>query len=128
MNPLSPQAIDSLEQQLGFPLPPFYRQLLSRFGPGRRDDLELYHPQDIAALYAHHFEAPDQLFRMYFPFGCNHHTQEIWLIRMDDLKVASLWHEAHPDDYADESWVGGERWLRQVEPVLSPPIQALVEP
>ncbi len=102
INRLSHSQIDACEKHLGYPLPQLYRRLLMGIGPGRHGDAELYHPEDIAALYAHHFEAPDQLFEVYFPFGCNHLTQDIWLIRTLDMTVASIGHETHPDDYPDE--------------------------
>ncbi len=111
INRLSDSQIDTCEQHLGYSIPTLYRRLLTDIGPGRQGDGELYHPEEIATLYAHHFEAPDQLFRVYCPFGCNHRTQDIWLIRIQDLAVAAIGHETHPDDYPEEVWLPFEQWL-----------------
>lgn len=64
MPPLSDAELTLLEDRMGYSMPAAYRSLLTRLGPGKHGHLEIYHPCDVAALYAHHFETPAQLFEV----------------------------------------------------------------
>ena len=102
--------IDPIECEIGHKLPALYRKLLVEEGCGTFGNSEIYDPRCISEIYSHHFEDQNDLFIRYFPFGCNNETQEIWLILVHEEKAASIWHETHPDDYADEEWLDYEFW------------------
>lgn len=118
MHHFSNPELDTIENEMAYVLPGLYRKLLVEIGSGEHDDIEIYDPLQIKALYQFHFEDSEELFNKYFPFGCNNRTQEIWLIRMGDESVASIWHETHPDDYPDEHWVAYEEWLIENDSLL----------
>ena len=106
-----PADIAALEASLGHPLPDVYRDLLTSVGFGRLDDgRTVYHPNEIADLYAHHFEGDDDLFNLYFPIGCDESEQTIWLVDVSLGKVATIYHDTHPDDYSDENWLPPQQW------------------
>ncbi|SHH10593.1 SMI1/KNR4 family protein [Massilia sp. CF038] len=111
MQKLTNPEIDAIESDLGFQLPGLYRKLLIEIGHGECDGFEIYHPREISGLYEHHFDNPADLFRSYFPFGCNNRMQEICLIDPSREVAASIWHETHPDDYPDERWLPYEQWM-----------------
>ena len=120
MSPISNTEIQSLETQLGSPIPGLYRKLLGEIGHGsfgqqatasHNTSLIIYHPLEIADLYGYHFDDPALLFGTYFPFGCNNETQELWIIDVTHEKAASIWHETHPEDYPNEGWLPYEDWV-----------------
>ena len=116
--------VDAVESELQLKLPGLYRKLLVEIGHGNAGDIEIYHPKEIQQLYEFHFEVPSDLSRVYFPFGCNNRTQELWLIDISKETAATIWHETHPDDYPDERWLSYEFWVLEhqkqlpEEPVL----------
>jgi hypothetical protein len=120
MDKLTNQEITEVEKTLGLPLPGLYRKLLIEIGFGRygqRSDCksnttkELYHPEAVRGLYAPLFNDPSALFHPYFPFGCNNHTQELWVIDSAAERAASIWHEAVADDWPEEEWLGYDKWV-----------------
>ena len=111
METLTNFEIDEIESELGFELPGLYRKLLAEIGHGEYGDIEIYHPRAIHKLYEFHFEVPSDLFRVYFPFGCNNRTQEIWLIDPTKEVASTIWHETHPESYPDEIWLPYEQWI-----------------
>lgn len=110
--------LDTIENELAHVLPGLYRKLLVEIGFGEHGDIEIYNPLQIRELYQFHFDDTEELFNKYFPFGCNNRSQEIWLIRVEDETVASIWHETHPDDYPDQHWVAYEEWLAENDSLL----------
>jgi len=119
MIPLPNTEIHRIELALGIAIPVLYRDLLVKFGHGQHQDVEIYHPLEIADLYRHHFERDEDLFGEYMPFGCNNRTQEIWLTRPKENLAAAIWHETHPDDYAEEAWLTYPDWLGRHAHLLS---------
>jgi hypothetical protein len=103
--------IDEIESELGLELPGLYRKLLVEIGHGEYGDIEIYHPKEINGLYEFHFEVPSELFNVFFPFGCNNRTQEIWLIDPSKELAANIWHETHPESYPDEGWLPYDQWI-----------------
>jgi hypothetical protein len=75
----------------------------------------IYHPLEIAEPYEFHFENDCDLFGRHFPIGCHQREQTIWLVDVGTGRVASIYHETHPDDYADEEWLDAQEWKRQVK-------------
>lgn len=115
MTPLSPSEISTAESDIGHCLPSVYRDLLQRVGHGRAvDGTTVYHPSDIAELYGHHFESEGDLYARYFPIGCNETEQTIWLFDVPSERVATIYHDTHPDDYEDEDWMAPEDWLKTI--------------
>jgi hypothetical protein len=118
MRQLSNAELDAIETQLPGRLPGLYRKLLVEVGAGEEGAVEIYHPLEIEELYRCHFDDPQHLFNIYFPIGCNNRSQEIWLIRIEDDRAASISHETHPDDYPEERWLSYETWLAEHESIL----------
>ena len=118
MKQLSNSELDAIESQFPVRLPGLYRKLLVEIGAGNDRDVEIYPPLEIEEMYRFHFEDPRQLFNIYFPIGCSNRSQEIWLIRIEDDCIASIWHETHPDDYPEERWLSYEQWLAEHESIL----------
>ena len=102
--------IDEIEDALGREIPRFYRKLLVEVGFGESGDVELYHPKEVDELYEFKFDDDELLYKKYFPFGCNNRTQEIWIIDIEQDKVASIYHETHEDDWPQEDWKEYELW------------------
>ncbi len=103
--------IELIEKELGAPFPNLYRQILASFGFGKFGaDFEIYHPMNIRGLYEQFFDDPGQIFRPYFPFGCDNRKQEIWVIDATVERVASIWHETVPEDWFEEDWFSLEEW------------------
>jgi hypothetical protein len=118
MPPLSNPEIHDIERNLGHKLPGLYHRLLFEIGPGRFGTAaEIYHPLTVRELYEPFFDDPGQLFRQYFPFGCQNKLQELWIIDAAAEKAASIWHETVPDDWSEEEWLPYESWIeRYLEP------------
>lgn len=103
-----------IERELGRPLPRAYRRVLLTHGSGEiRPSLEVHAPGEIQERYADHFER-DELFEVYWPIGCNNDSQELYMLRVGTDEIATIFHEVHPDDYADETWVPSTKWVRDV--------------
>lgn len=112
MTPLTSTEISSCEFAITHSLPGVYRDLLQRVGHGATDSgLIVYHPSEIYELYRHHFESAGELYLRYFPIGCDEAEQTIWLVDVASGRVASIWHETHPDDYPEEDWLEPDDWL-----------------
>jgi hypothetical protein len=120
MQRLTSAAIDEIEKSLGVSLPGLYRRLLVEVGfgtYGQKSDCrwnttkELYHPADVRHLYADFFEDIGLLFAPYFPFGCDNHTQVLWMIDAARERAASISHDVHPADWPEEDWLTYEDWL-----------------
>jgi hypothetical protein len=105
--------IDAAEAEIGVRLPSFYRQLLTEVGHGRHGDREIYHPSLVRKLYEPFFDDPAHLFAPYFPFGCDNHLQELWIIDASAERAASIWHETVPDDWPEETWLPYDNWRKQ---------------
>ena len=121
MPPLTNPDILDIERLLGHKLPGLYHRLLFELGPGLVGGVaEIYHPLQIRDLYETFFDDPRQLFSPYFPFGCQSHKQEVWVIDASTEKAASIWHEIVPDDWPDEEWLPYESWVKRY---LEPEIQ-----
>jgi hypothetical protein len=125
MQKLTHSEITEVERKLGVSLPGLYRNLLLEMGHGSFDQSggsksnttkELYHPEEVRALYTSFFENPDAIFNPYFPFGCNNNTQELWIIDAAVEKAASISHETHPDDWPEENWMSYGDWTRNYFP------------
>jgi hypothetical protein len=110
MATMTPSELDAAEAALGVPLPAFYRQLLAEVGHGAHGRCELYHPAGIRDLYEPFFDNPADLFAPYFPIGCDNARQEVWVIDTNTGRVASIWHETVPEDWAEESWLDCAEW------------------
>ena len=122
MKPLESDEIDQIEGELGVRLPPVYRELLEQMGYGEFEPdpgavfastREIYHPSNIRGLYESFFDDPGDLFRRYFPLGCNNQTQEVWIVHVSTGRVASISHETVPDDWEREEWMRPEDWVRE---------------
>ena len=105
--------IDRIEAELGLTLPRVYRDLLVRKGHGESEPQEIHHPAEIRGLYEPFFDDPRDLFRRYFPIGCDNRTQEVWIVDVGTGRVASISHETVPDDWEDEDWMEPEAWVRE---------------
>ncbi|MCB1634308.1 MAG: hypothetical protein KDI37_14140 [Xanthomonadales bacterium] len=108
---LSNPEISTVAVMLGHELPGLYRKLLIEEGFGKAGDVRIYHPAEIEDIYKHHFDDPEELFRRWFPFGCNERLHEIWVVDPITETAASIWHETNPDDYDDEEWLSYEDWI-----------------
>lgn len=108
--------IDATEAEIGARLPSFYRQLLVEVGHGQNGDWEIYHPIAVRELYEPFFDDPAQLFNPYFPFGCNNHLQELWIIDASAGRAASIGHETVPEDWSEEKWLTFDDWRKQYLP------------
>ena len=108
---ISNPEISKIVESLGHELPGLYRKLLVEEGFGETGDVRIYHPAEIEEIYKHHFDDPKDLFRRWFPFGCNERRQEIWVIDPRSETTASIWHETNPNDYDDEEWLPYEEWI-----------------
>lgn len=117
-NPLSNSEIEAIEQTLGHKLPGLYHRVLFEIEPGGFGrEAEIYHPLAVRELYEPFFDDPTQLFKLYFPFGCQKVKQELWIVDALAEKAASIWHEIIPDDWPDEEWLPYDRWIdRYLEP------------
>jgi hypothetical protein len=103
--------MDAIERACGHKLPELYRSLLANVGYGPVGTAaEIYHPLAIKELYEPFFDKPAQLFDLYFPFGCQNVTQEIWVIDVSREVAASLWHETVPEDWDGEEWLPYDLW------------------
>jgi hypothetical protein len=89
-------------------LPDRLASFLCANGPGRYGDIEIHPLDQIRGAYADFFDDPSELFTKWLPFGCNHHTQELWVLDISgpSPRFARIWHETVPDDWADEHWRG----------------------
>jgi hypothetical protein len=104
--------IEDIERTLGHKLPRLYHTLLFHLGFGQvGPNAEIYHPLAIRDLYAPFIDDPGELFNPYFPFGCQHIKQELWVIDAEAEKAASIWHETVPGDWPDEEWLPYEDWI-----------------
>ena len=110
MTRLTQEQIAALEEQMGVRLPQLYRELLHDFGHGVYGTREIYHPEMVEELYEPFFEDAELLFAPFFPCGCDNETQEIWVIDAGRELAASISHETHPDDWAEESWLPYGEW------------------
>lgn len=110
---MTPAEIDAAEAEIGVRLPTLYRHLLAEVGHGRRGAVDIYHPAAVRELYEPFFDDPAQLFGPYFPFGCDNHLQEVWVIDAAAERAASIWHETVPDDWPEEKWLTYDEWRRQ---------------
>ena len=111
---LSNSEIDVIEQSLGVTLPGLYRKLLVESGFGAvSDHTQIYHPNEVRALYEPFFDQAGQLFAPYFPFGCDNDEQTLWIIDAEQERAATIWHETVPDDWPEEDWLAYEDWIRQ---------------
>jgi len=111
---ISNNKIDRIEKTHNFTLPGLYRKLLIEMGFGEfgvDKSKDIYHPSEIRELYESFFDDPEELFNIYFPFGCDNETQELWIIDVKQEKAASIWHETVPEDWEDESWLTYENWV-----------------
>ena len=114
MKKISNNKIDRIEKTHNFTLPGLYRKLLIEMGFGEfgvDKSKDIYHPSEIRELYESFFDDPEELFNIYFPFGCDNETQELWIIDVKQEKAASIWHETVPEDWEDESWLTYENWV-----------------
>lgn len=120
MQTLTNEEITAIEARLGVRLPGLYHKLLVEEGHGsygQRSDCkwntakEIYHPEAVRTLYAGFFDCEALLFAPYFPFGCDHEKQVLWVIDSAKEKAASIWHETHPDDWSEERWVSYADWV-----------------
>jgi hypothetical protein len=89
-------------------LPERLASFLCGHGPGRYGDIEIHQPDQIRDVYTDFFDDPGELFTKWLPFGCNHQTQELWILDISgpSPRFARIWHETVPDDWADEDWRG----------------------
>jgi hypothetical protein len=114
----NPQMND-LEKSLGVTLPGLYRKLLLEIGYGTTPSgKQIYHPTEIRPLYGPFFDDASQLFNPFFPFGCDNHRQEMWVIDGNRELAASIWHETVPDDWPEESWLDYADWVMKYIPHL----------
>lgn len=121
MSKLTNPEIDQFEHALGHQLPGLYRTLLFELGHGKIGSAaEIYHPLNVRDLYEPFFDNPEQLFRVYFPFGCQNTKQELWVIDVLAERAATIWHETVPDDWPEEKWLEYDQWiLTYLEPEVS---------
>jgi hypothetical protein len=119
MQRLTNPEVTQIARTLGVELPGLYRKLLVEVGYGiygQKPECawattkEIYHPASVRELYKDFFDDPGALFTRYFPFGCDNEKQELWIIDPANERVASIWHETHPDDWPDERWMSYEDW------------------
>jgi hypothetical protein len=110
---MTPAEIDAVEAEFGVRLPGFYRQLLAEVGHGKRGACEVYHPSAVRELYEPFFDDPALLFAPYFPFGCDNHLQELWIIDAVAARAASISHETVPADWPGEQWMVYDEWRQQ---------------
>ncbi|WP_395750925.1 hypothetical protein [Prosthecobacter sp.] len=112
MTTISNPEIDLIQSRMRVTIPGLYRKLLVELGYGRIDeDHEIYHPEQIREAWESFFDEPSDLFTIYFPFGFSPRLQEMWIIRPQDERVASIWHETVPDDWDEEKWLTYEDWI-----------------
>ena len=112
MQKLTNPEIEALERILGHRLPGLYHKLLVEIGYGHlSENAELYHPLAIRELYESFFDTPSDLFIRYFPFGCQHRKQELWVIDVAKELASSIWHETVTDDWPEEEWLPYDRWV-----------------
>jgi hypothetical protein len=113
MTRLSNSELDTIEQEIGYPIPGLYRKLLIAEGYGTFGSREIYDPRIIPERSGCHFEEPTDLFGRYFPFGCNNATQELWIIWIEEKKAATIYHETNSNDYGDEGWQAYDDWIAE---------------
>lgn len=119
MKKISNNEIDQIEKTHNFKLPGLFRKLLVEMGFGEfgvDKSKEIYHPNEIRELYESFFDEPEDLFNLYFPFGCDNKTQELWVIDIKQEKAASIWHETVPEDWDEEKWLTYEDWVIEFLP------------
>lgn len=111
MKRMTEAELGAIEERMGVQLPALYRQLLLEKGHGVfGESKEVYHPEMVEELYEPFFEDADLLFAPFFPFGCDNHKQEVWVIDAARGMVASISHETHPDDWQQEIWMPCLEW------------------
>jgi hypothetical protein len=119
MEPLTISQIEALETSLGVSLPGLYRKLLVEVGHGKTESgKQIYHPAEIWPLYEPFFDDPSQIFHPYFPFGCDNHLQDLWVIDGERKLAASISHETVPDDWPEEDWLDYGAWVTKYCPDL----------
>lgn len=119
METLTNRQMDDLEKSLGVTLPGLYRKLLLMIGHGKTPSgKQIYHPTELQPLFEPFFVDPSQLFNPYFPFGCDNHRQEMWIIDSSRELAASIWHETVPEDWPEESWLDYADWVIKYIPHL----------
>jgi hypothetical protein len=111
MKRLTEAELGAIEERMGVQLPSLYRELLLRHGHGPFGEREVYHPEMVEELYEPFFEDANLLFSPYFPFGCDNHKQEMWVIDSGRGMVAAISHETHPDDWDGEVWMPYAEWV-----------------
>ena len=111
MTQLENAEISAIEGELGHKLPGLYRKLLVEEGFGIVDGREIYDPRQIAVTYRRHFPNQEELFKRYFPIGCDHNRKELWMVLVDDEKAASISHKTSTDDYTSATWLSYEDWV-----------------
>jgi len=110
---LSETEIDEFERSINARLPTLYRSLLQEVGAGKYGGhSEIYHPDEIYALFEQFFDAPEQIFQPYYPFGGDDLDQVVWVIDARTERAATIWHETVPDDWPEEEWLPYDEWRR----------------
>lgn len=117
MQVLTDLELDKIEFDIGYKLPKLFRKLLLEIGFGQKNNIQIYHPSEIYGLYNSFFEDPSQLFRDYFPFGCNNQTQSLLIIDPRVEKVSIIGHETVPEDWDEELWVSYDKWCNDNLPI-----------